>query len=73
MRNIKNEADMIRFMQFNRFNVFKFDLNSSYRTYLDYFAQSAEAKFYINFSYINNANIDQVKKRLNGEIEIETN
>ena len=71
--NINETDEMIDFMKREDLNVFVFDLNENYRDYLELSIESSETKFYINFSYINNANVDQVKKRLNGEIEIETN
>ena len=63
--DIKNSNEMIEYMKQKTMNVFMFDLNSGYKNYLQLFAQAAEIKFYINFSYINNANIEKIKERIN--------
>jgi len=62
--DISNSDEMIEYMKQNTLNVFMFDLNGGYKNYLQLSAQAAETKFYINFSYINNANIKKIKDRI---------
>ena len=63
--DITDLNEMINFMKQKRVNVFMFDLNGSYRNYLELSAKAADSKFYINFSYINNANIELIKRQTN--------
>ena len=68
LKNINNPGDMIEFMKTNALNVFVYDLNGAggdYKNYLDLSARAAEIKFYIKISYINNANIDDIKYQIN--------
>jgi hypothetical protein len=62
--DIQGADEMTEFMKRRGANVFAFDINGSYRYYFDLSAQAAEEKFYINFSHINTANIEDVKRQL---------
>ena len=64
-KNITDLNQMTDFIKQKRMNVFMFDLNGNYKNYLELSAKAAEAKFYINFSYINNANIETIKRQTN--------
>jgi hypothetical protein len=67
LNDIKNSNEMIEYMKQNTLNVFMFDLNGGYKNYMQLFAQADEIKFYIKFSYINNANISKIKDRINSQ------
>lgn len=67
LRNLRDETSMINFMKQRRSNIFIFDLNDGYENYLELSAQAAETKFYINFSYINSADIENIKRRINAD------
>ena len=71
--DVTDTNEMIEFLKQKRVNVFMFDLSGSYRNYLELSAKAAEAKFYINFSYINNANIETVKRQTNINSNLNTN
>ena len=63
---IKTSNEMIEFMKQNELNIFAFnlgDLNNNYKNYLQLSAKAMEIKFYIKFSYINNANIKDIKDK----------
>ena len=51
---------MTEFMKQREANIFMFDYNGEYRDYLELSVQAAETKFYIDFSYLNNANIENI-------------
>ena len=67
LANINNQNEMIDFMKRESLNVFMFDLNDeNYKNYIGLSAKAAEIKFYIKFSYINNANIEKIKNKIEG-------
>ncbi|MCL1859065.1 MAG: polysaccharide deacetylase family protein [Oscillospiraceae bacterium] len=65
LSDIADSHEMIDFMKKKRVNVFMFDISGSYRNYLELSSRAAEEKFYIKFFYLNNANIETVKRLIN--------
>ena len=64
LRGIQNVREMTDFIKQRHLNVFMFDLGGGYRDYLRWAALAAKYKFYINYSHINNANIENIKMRV---------
>ena len=63
LADIENADEMIEFLKRERYNIFMFDINNAdYKKYLEWFKLAANTKIYINFSYINNANIETIYK-----------
>jgi hypothetical protein len=65
LADIENPGEMIDFIKQRRYNVFMFDINDDYKKYLEWFAEASKTKFYINFSYMNDANINMIKIQTN--------
>ena len=65
LEDIKTTTEMTDFLKQKTYNVFMFDLNSDYKNYIIMSARASENKFYIKFSYINNANIENIKRQIN--------
>ena len=61
---ITDVNQIIDFLKQKRVNVIAFELNGNYKNYLKLSVKAADIKFYINFSYINNANIASVKRQM---------
>jgi len=65
LSGVTNSKDMIDFMKQETVNIFLFDLyGEGYKNYVNLSAKAAEEKRYINFSYINNANIENINNKL---------
>jgi len=65
LEKIKNADEMIDFIKQKKCNVFMFDMGDDFKKYLKWCASAANSKFYINFSYINSANINNIKNQTN--------
>ena len=67
LADITDSNDMIEFMKHETVNIFMFDMNDAnagIKNYIDWSVQAAKTKFYIKFSYINNANIENIKNQI---------
>jgi len=65
LSGIGSVEEMIDYIKQRKYNVFMFDINGDFEKYLEWSAAAAKNKFYINFSYINNANIETLQKQRN--------
>ena len=67
LRGISGADEMIEFMKRRRINIFAFDLNGEdgNKDFLGLSVRAAREKFYINFSHINNANIENINRQIN--------
>ena len=65
LADIKNPGEMMDFIKRKKYNVFMFDINGDCKKYLEWLHGAANSKFYIKLSYINNANIENLKLRTN--------
>ncbi|MCL2095504.1 MAG: polysaccharide deacetylase family protein [Oscillospiraceae bacterium] len=64
--DIINSSEMTEFLKLRRINIIAFDTSEDYYgDYLDFAISASRTKFYINFSQINNADIENIRRRTN--------